>query len=208
MLRRALVLLGGLLALLTIVTIVIHIPAIQRRVGACPFGYDKPRTAAATARARATGPLAPARPALGFTLAATTRADVLAWAAQHDVRCERRLGDRALECAGAKLLAHGASLATTTTWFELDEHGTVTTIKTVRRATSAAAVASAFAATESLLRSRLDTPSTERGSTAELSLGAFRQAMVEHVYADYRAQVRATNMGNGGYILTESYAAL
>src|SRR5437868_6939012 len=100
MLRRALVILGSLLALLTIVTIVIHIPAIQRRVGACPFGYDKPRTAAATARAHTTGPLAPARPALGFTLASTTRADILAWAAQHDVRCTRRHGDRALECEG------------------------------------------------------------------------------------------------------------
>ena len=63
--RRALIWVGGLVTLLLAVTIVIHIPAVQRRVGACPFGYDKPRTAAATARAPRTGPVAPARLALG-----------------------------------------------------------------------------------------------------------------------------------------------
>ena len=41
----------------------------------------------------------------------------------------------------------------------------------------------------------------------DLAKGAFQQATIEHELADYRAQIRATNMGNG-YILTESYAAL
>jgi len=206
--RRALVWLASAVVLLMAITVVIHIPAVQRRVGACPFGYDKPRTAAATARAR-TGSFAPARPALGFTLSATTRDEVLAWARRHDVHCEARHGQRALECLDvppALLAQHGARLTGTTTWFELDERATLTTIKTVRRA-DAGAIVTAFAATESTLRDRMGAPTTERGSTADLTLGAFRQAMVEHVYADYRAQVRATNMGNG-YILTESYTAL
>ena len=198
------------MTLLLVVTIVIHIPAVQRRVGACPFGYDK--TAAATARGVRTGPVAPARPALGFTLSSTTRADVLAWADQHGIHCDARHGKRTLECLdvpSALLAKHGAQLPGTTTWFELDENATVTTIKTVRRTDLASAVATAFSATETTLRAQMGEPTTERGSAdpADLSQGAFRQAVVEHLYADYRAQVRATNMGNG-YILTESYTAL
>ena len=208
--RRIVITLAGVLAVLTAFTIIIHIPAIQRRVGACPFGYDKPRVAA-TARTY-DGPLAPARPALGFTLSGTTRDDVLAWALQNKIRCERRYGDHSLECFDVPrslLSDHGVLLPTTTVWFELDERGTVSTIKTVRRADTSTAVAGAFTATESALRDRIGSPTAQRGSAdpTELSLGAFRQATVEHVYANYRAQIRATNMGNG-YILTESYAAL
>ena len=208
--RRALVWLAGIVVVLTAITIVIHIPAVQRRVGACPFGYDQPRTAAATARAPRVGSLAPARPALGFTLSATTRDEVLAWARRHDVHCTARHKSRALECTdvpSALLAQHGARLTGTTTWFELDERDTIITIKTVRRADAVDPIATAFTATESTLRARMGAPTSARGTTDELALGAFRQAMVEHVYADYRAQIRATNMGNG-YILTESYTAL
>jgi hypothetical protein len=189
-----------MLGLFIALTIVVHIPAVQYAMGwthpdgtgACPFGYDKARTAAATARTPRVG-----RPALGFTLAATTRDDLLAWANQHQIKCEARHGKRALECTEAA----------TTTWFELDDTGLLMTIKTTRRKNTAREVATAFTATESLLRARIGEPTLASGDTAELALGAFRQAMVEHRYADYRAQVRATNMGNG-YILTESYTAL
>jgi len=191
-----------MLALFIALTITVHIPAVQYAMGwthpdgtgACPFGYDQARTAAATARART--PLV-GRPALGFTLAATTRDDILAWAKQHQIECEARHRNLALECT------EGA----TTTWFELDDTGLLLTIKTTRRKTTAHEVATAFTATESLLRARMGAPTLASGDTSELGLGAFRQAMVEHRDADYRAQIRATNMGNG-YILTESYTAL
>ncbi len=215
--RRLAVLAGSALGLLLALTIVVHIPAVQYAMGwrhpdgtaACPFGYDRPRHRAA-ATARRTGPLAPARPALGFTLAATTRADVLEWASHHGVTCEAKRG--ALECADvpSELIAdHGARLAGTTVWFELDERDAIAAIKIVRRTDAAANVATAFTATEATLRARMGEPTTARGSAdaTALAAGAFRQAMVEHAFADYRAQVRATNMGNG-YILTESYAAL
>jgi hypothetical protein len=208
--RRAFLWLGGLVAVLTAITIVIHVPAVQRRLGPCPFGYDQPSVGVGqTAR---TGPRAPARPALGFTLAATTRDELLAWASANGIRCTPRHGQRTLECLDvpSQLLAqHGAQLPGTTTWFELDARATLTAIKTVRRTPDAAAVASAFTATETSLRAHTGEPTAADGSAdpAELSLGAFRQAMTEHEFADYRAQIRATNMGDG-YILTESYAAL
>ncbi len=40
-----------------------------------------------------------------------------------------------------------------------------------------------------------------------LASGAFRQATRDYRFADYRALVRATNLGDG-YVLTESYTAL
>ena len=102
---------------------------------------------------------------------------------------------------------HGARLPGTTTWFELDDTGAVTTIKIARRTPHPSQVASAFTATESTLRHRTGAPTTVAGDPSNLAGGAFRQAVVEHVFADYRAQVRATNMGDS-YLLTESYAAL
>ena len=218
--KRKLMIAGGsLLAVFVALTIVVHIPAVQYAMGwrhpdgtgTCPFGYDKPRVARARVHTGSEN-LAPARPALGFTLAATTRDDLMTWAKQHHITCESRHGKAALECfdvPGDLIAEHGSHLGGTTIWFELDEQQAVETIKIVRRTDAATNVASAFSATEAALRARMGAPTTERGSAdpADLSRGAFRQAMVEHTYADYRAQIRATNMGNG-YILTESYTAL
>ena len=222
--RRRLVLWGGAaLAVLFAITLVVHIPAVQYAMGwthpdgtgACPFGHGA-KSRPAIARAPRTGPRAPARPALGFTLAATKRDDVLAWAKQHHIKCEAKSGQRVLECLDipAELLAeHGARLSGTTTWFELDDTNTVTAIKTARRTPHPSDVASAFAATESLLRAQTGAPTTAAGSASPKILASalaarpFQQAMVEHAFADYRAQVRATNMGDC-YLLTETYAAL
>lgn len=218
--RRAVIWGGGLVSAFLLVTTLVHLPAVQRMMGwthpdgtgACPFGYDgAPGGTVATARPRV-GPLAPARPALGFTLAVTTRADVQTWAAANQVSCTERRRGRELECASvpAGLLAgHGAQLAGTTTWFELDAQSVLAGIKTVRRTTAAAPVALAFAATAASLTASTGAPTTAEGSAAtdDLARGAFRQAMVEHRFGDYRAQIRATNMGDG-FVLTESYTAL
>lgn len=55
---------------------------------------------------------------------------------------------------------------------------------------------------------RIGAPTTATGSSdpSELSRGAFRQAMVAYAAGDYRAVIRATNMGKD-YTLTENYTA-
>lgn len=205
--------LGAFLSL----TALVHLPVVQHAMGwttpdgegACPFGHGA-KLAKPTSVPR-DGQLASGRPALGFRLATTSRDDVMRWASTHDVACAPKRGRSSIECSdvpGALLDEHGVALAGTM-WLELDEHGLVRTINTVRRAGSAEQAAEAFSATQTALRSKAGTPTVLRGSAEPeaLASGAFQQAMFEYRLSDYRAVVRATNMGDG-YILTESYTAL
>lgn len=191
--------------------------------GGCPFGYDEPRTASTSstpsmvaiskhlaARARVSM-LASAseRPALGFDLGTTTRADVLTWATQHGVGCELLRDRSSLECqsvpAGA-LASDPAQLASSTAWFEFSDDRLVR-IKTLRRSDAAPLIENAFARTQQDLTERAGAPTAVAGRPELLQRGALRQTSAEFSYRDYVASVRATNMGQDGYVLTESYAA-
>lgn len=213
--RRRLVIWGGaLVALFIAFTGVVHIPAVQYAMGwthpdgtgACPFGYDQQSAQVA----RPASARSPAFPVLGFHLAGTTRDEIRTWARTHGVACAAKRGGRLLECLDVPASAlgeRGTQLAGATLWFELDDGGVVKAIKTLRRTGAATDVASAFDATESALRARVGAPTTATGSSdpSDLSRGAFRQAMVAYAAGDYRAVIRATNMGKD-YTLTENYS--
>lgn len=217
--RRRLVKYGGAAVVLFIAfTVVVHIPAVQYAMGwthpdgtgACPFGYDK-QLVQGTDPARVVA-RSPGLVVLGFQLTTTTREAIHGWARTHAVACDAQRAERLLECRDVPATAldpNGASLAGATLWFEFDQSGILTTLKTLRRTSAAAAVATAFEATDAALRARVGPPTAVTGSAdpAELSRGAFRQAMVAFASGEYRAVVRATNMGNG-YVLTENYKAL
>ncbi|MDQ3366120.1 MAG: hypothetical protein M3680_11905 [Myxococcota bacterium] len=217
--RRILWWTGGALGLFVAVSALVHLPAVQYAMGwtnpdgtgACPFGDGAARVASDAPTVPRSGPVARTRPALGFTLGTTTRAQLASWATQHAVTCTPRRGGTLIECGDvpAALLAdHGAALGGTTAWFELDDRGVLTTVKMLRRATGADPIARAFAATELALTTRAGAPAITDGSAAPevLASGAFRQATRDYRFADYRALVRATNLGDG-YVLTESYTA-
>lgn len=216
--RKLLMWSGGAVAAFLVVSLVVHVPFVQHAMGwtnrdgtgACPFGQDGIRVAAAPAPSR-TGSAARSRPALGFTLAVTTRDELLAWAAKHRIACASKRGGAQLECTDipAALLAdHGGGLAGTSVWFELDDRGLLYTVKTVRRTEDATHVARAFTATNAALTTRAGGATQRAGSSAPDSLasGAFQQASSEYRFRDYRAVIRATNMGDG-YVLTESYTS-
>lgn len=207
-----------MVAAFLLVSLVVHLPFVQHAMGwtnrdgtgACPFGKGPTRIAGAPGPVR-TGAAARSRPALGFTLAVTTRDEVLAWAAEHRVTCTSKRGGTQLDCADipAALLAdHGGDLASTSTWFELDDRGVLYAIRTVRRTDDVTRVAQAFAATNVALTARAGGPTQSTGSSAPsvLASGAFQQASREYRFRDYRAVVRATNMGDG-FVLTESYTS-
>jgi len=214
--RRAWLIGGAAVA----VVVGMHAPPVRAWLGsrgthggaACPFGYGAGARPIALDARRALRGLAPAlaRPALGFALGFTTAADVLAWATAHDLRCAPRRG-AVVECAqvpGA-LVPGAGELAASAVWFELGTTGRLASIKTVRRNPAVAAVASAFTTAEHALTAQAGAPAQRDGSPAPelLARGALRQAMVEYRFADYRAVLRATNMGDG-FVLTEEYAAL
>ncbi len=216
--RRRLVrwLLGATAAFLVLTTLV-HIPAVQHVMGwttpdgegACPFGYGPqgPRFAGAQP---IFAPSASARPALDWSLTATSKYQIRAWALSNAVSCTPRQGGRTLECLDvpAGLLRDGIDMAVTTAWFELDGNGNVRAVRTVRRTTDPAAATRGFDALARGLERRLGAPTMQTGSSAasDLAAGALRQAAIEFLRDDYVATVRVTNMGDG-FAITESYAA-
>jgi hypothetical protein len=106
-----------------------------------------------------------------------------------------------LEC---DRVAQPGSLALTSAWFRFNDRGTLDSVRTVRRTGDVHAVATAFA--DALAR-QAGTPMMRTGETDDLAAGALRQAAAEYRFTNYRAVLRATNMGNG-YALTEEYATL
>jgi hypothetical protein len=190
--------LAGLGVVATLLVAVAHLPPVSGWLGwnrhsgsgSCPFGYGKP---AETPRAVA---LHGTHDALGFTLGATTRADVIAWAGKSGVWCSPAKGGSELACSEAPL----AGMPAKSIWFELAGGGDVVSeIRTVRRAPSAEPVASTF--------SQLSEGASITGSTADLDKGAGRQVAAEVRQSHYASTLRATNMGNG-FVLTERYALL
>ena len=205
---------GGVLVLATLATVAIHLAPVRAMLGWKPLGANGSRSAfcplgyGAQPERTATAPIViptTPRPALGFVLDVTTRAQVTAWAEEHDIECTARRG--ALECANVPAGAvGGASLALTSVWFRFDRD-TLVGIQTVRRSPVVADVVAAFGAVETAMTKVVGDPSRREGVAVadSLSRGALRQAMVEYSAPSYRAVVRATNMGDG-YVLTESYA--
>lgn len=205
--RRILVAGASVLGVLTVLTIVVHLPVVQVAMGwthpdgtgACPFGYDTPRTAATSAHAE--------QMALGFTLGKTSRIDVERWARTNGVQCVAKR--RTLECrdVDSALLSHtmSAGLARGTVWFDLAADTIVIGVKSAYRSRESAPVTQAFAGTEQSLLATAGQARGKTGTLDELSLGMFRQTMREFRLGGYRAVIRATNMGDG-YLLTENHA--
>ena len=183
------------LATLAVVAMaVVHYPLLYRHGGGghCPFGYDR-------APARISSPVPAGRAAsLGLPLGTASRADARAWAVSRGAQCRDQRGT--LLCEHARV--DGLD---TTAWFDLDGNGHVAALHAVRRASRPAAITAAFAtATRAVARTAV--PVAADGSLATLDLGLLRQAAVRYRGDHYRAELRATNMGDG-YALTELYAA-
>lgn len=207
--------LGAAAALMVVMTLV-HLPVVQHAMGwthagkgACPFGYGK-QASAARGNAFVFATAAQHRPALGWSLVATTRPEIIIWAMRKGVACTPLHGGSTIEC---ERLPDGAlpsidGVAVQACWFELDGRGIVHAIRTVRRATDAGVAARGFSTLRSELATSLGAPTTLQGSDSpgDLAAGLLRQAMFEFVRDDYVATVRVTNMGDG-FAITESYAA-
>lgn len=195
------------------------VPAFARSEAAagCPLGFGRGASpeARAAARARHVGTstgAARARPALGFSLDRTTRADVLAWARGQGVRCgpSRGLGD--LECAGVA----GRALPAPATgpegeapldalWLEFDSGDRLVMVSALRKPPTAAAAHDVFTAlTTRLAREAGPAASFDGRTSAELAAGPLRQASAVFRFRDYYATVRATNLGQV-FVVTEEY---
>ncbi len=203
----------GIASALALITL-IHLPPFGGWLGitghgssGCPFGFDHPQTAKVDARLRGDTP-AHARPALGFALDGTTAADVMQWSAAHGLDCTAKYRGAMISCMQVPASAlPGATLGLASAWFTFGARGTLSSLKTVRRDPAVAAVSAAFTGVAAVVATA--GPMTMRGSASPevLGRGLLRQASLESRFTDYRAVVRATNMGNG-FALSEEYSTL
>lgn len=156
-------------------------------------------------------PLAPSRPALGFELDRTTRADIETWAAKYRVSCKSIAGNENLrKCTNVPAAAVGQAA-----WlgnleevsFELQSNGELVNVQTLRRHLSAETAAAAVSELERQLEAVTGPPSTIGGepTAGHLSRGALSSFVAVHQYRDYRGTVSATNLAATGVMVREEY---
>jgi hypothetical protein len=147
---------------------------------------------------------------LGFELGRTKVGEVERWAHDRGIECTTKQQRAFVECGRvpASMLGESAMLGATGMWFRFDTTGTLASVQTARRGRDVSSIAGAFDRLSSTLAMRAGAPlvQTGGGTPVELSSGASRDALVEFRTAEFRAVVRATNLGGDGFVLTEDYA--
>jgi hypothetical protein len=179
-----------------------HLPFARstlRAAGGCPI----PRATAAQVEAAQAGAfrglrgttLAPARPAVGFALGVTTRADAEAWARERGVECESGREGALLVCAAVPAPDGSGTYYEVAFEFRLRDLRLInlTTLRTGLDAGGAAALIRRLSAT---LEDTLGAPATEiRGDPG----------VIAYRYSDYLAEVSAMSLRGRGHAIREHY---
>ena len=189
----------------------LHAPfarGLLMRIGGCPFaGAHMTAAQADVARhlALAVGresASAPARPALGFVLDATTLADARRWKSDHHLACkEPREG--LLQCADVPAQALGLSPAggaVTDLELEFGPQGRLVNATTLRSRLTAQAASTAAGGIAASLGKSLGAPTRSTGSFDADHLArpiAESIATLSYHYADYVADVTAMRLATG-----------
>lgn len=210
--------LGGL-ALFTALTGVAHTRTGLRAIAwvtgsdACPFGGEASKLTAAQAeemrvaslrKQGGSEELAPARPALGFTLDRDVRDDIAGWAAGHKLRCLSDRSGAGLRCLDVAFTALPAPLTTEARGvisFGFDAADRLVSVQ-LQSATAtprqlvAERAGQAMAGLESLQ------PGASEGDALDSTRFVHRRATV--AFADYHAEVVAANLGDH-WMMIETY---
>ena len=210
--------LGGAAVLFTGLVGLLHLPGAKplllTLLGRCPVGFDVDMPVAERDAARATvvdtvrgDATALSRPALGFTLDATSRADVTAWAGTHQVLCTP--ADTQIRCQSAPAAALGTAWPADHVTFSFDAHDRLVAVQAGSDLTAQEAVDRHQAAAATALAAS-GPGATGRGEpTADwLAGGPLRMLNTEARYTDYRVRISATNMGSGRITFRELYQSL
>lgn len=178
-------------------------------MGACPLGYDQALSGEKLDAARATAlrPLkgeekAHARPALGFSLDETSRADVAAWAAEHGVTCAPDEGsalptEHSTRCRDVPQGAlPGATGDVGELFLQFDSHDRLVALRASRVGVTAEDAVSGYSSRAAELTRAVGAPSAQVGEREASYLGQpLRQLSATYAFSNYLATVRATNVG-------------
>jgi hypothetical protein len=194
---------------------VLHMPfahTLLMRAGGCPVGRAslaeiEPARNAAILAARGTSP-APARPALGFELDRTTRANVVAWAERFHVSCDNAR-EGLVRCKDVPASALGLpdrDGPVGELHLGFDTRGNLVDVSTMRTHLAIGRVRD--------IASKLDTevggPDQQSGDfdpTALAASGAASLSSARYRYRDYFADVIAMRFATDGLVLREHFAS-
>ncbi len=188
--------------------------------GSCPLGYDKGMSLAdveaqrmrQVASNRGSAP-APAKPALGFSLGTSVRADVQRWASDHHVTCTTPRGPVQIVCtkvAPEALPASFAGLPIAEVFFQFDPADRLVAVGTARSTMDAALAVRISEAVDRELAGQLGTTGKVLGErdAAFLQGATLRHIRTEYRFVDYYASTSVMNMGGGRLSLSERFELL
>ncbi len=176
------------------------------RVGGCPVGGKSASPEELEAfRQKNAGVLkgtsrALARPAFGFTLDTSTKADVVAWGDRTHAECTEEMNGAALRCESAADVEDA--------FFRFDPRGVLVGVDLIHPATDGATALRIVDQVAAKLEKEAGAPTAVRGTrTPEFLDAQFRQAALEFHFTDYAADVTATNLG-AGVVVREQYRSV
>lgn len=141
-----------------------------------------------------------ARPAFGFTLDTSTKADVLSWADRTHVECNEEMNGAALRCEGAANVEDA--------FFRFDPRGMLVGVDLIHQPTDGATALRVVDELASKLEKEAGAATAARGTrTPEFLEAQFREAALEFHFTDYAADVTATNLGSG-IVVREQYRSV
>ncbi|CAN5875216.1 hypothetical protein BH11MYX4_BH11MYX4_27770 [soil metagenome] len=198
----------------------LHTPAGRALLGAggCPWGKGAPsaekveelRVKSAATLKPSGATRATARPAFGFVLDQSTRAEVTAWAVRASATCSEEIGGAALRCELAeKNVTEESGVAVRDAFFRFDPRGVVVGIDLMRDGTDGGRAAVVLATISERIAREAGPPTTTRGTADSTHLaGYLDRAATEFRFADYAADVSATNLGERGVVIREQYRSI
>jgi hypothetical protein len=217
--RRRVFVVAGTLALATAAIGVLHAPfarPLLMRLGGCPVAGARMTPvemehARHMALADNTGTaVAPARPALGFTLDATTLGEVRAWASLNRADCEEP-HPGIIKCTDVPPSSVGLDASAgriDTLSLAFDRQGRLVNETTYRSHMTPAAAAHTAQDIVASLATKLGPADTHAGDfdAARLSKNSADSiSSVSYRYSDYVADVFAMNLGSSGPLVREHY---
>ncbi|MBS2019389.1 MAG: hypothetical protein JST00_41385 [Deltaproteobacteria bacterium] len=193
----------------------LHTPAVRAKLlgasAGCPWGKppdpkELEENRKAVAAKMRTDRRATARPAFGFALDRTTKAEVLAWGKAESRTCTDELGGAAIRCEASDAEKGVVRDA----FFRFDPQGKLVGVDLMREGTDPEAAAALVGKLESEVSNAAGKPSSTRGTVSGQHLGSgyLSQAAFEYRFADYAADISATNLGAQGIVVREQYRSL
>lgn len=202
---------------LVLAAVGLHTRAGQALIGAggCPWGgapsaerledFRVKNAATLKTNARAT-----ARPAFGFVLDQSSRADVTAWGSRVGATCKDELKGAALRCESPNGIV-GAEGGTPVrdAFFRFDPRGVLVGVDLMHDGTDGEKAAAALKTVTERISKAAGPPTTMQGTASSAGLGGYlNRAATEFRFADYAADVSATNLGEQGVVVREQYRSI